>query len=369
MSKQIDRLTIRGFKSIRQLDDFPLRQLNVLIGANGSGKSNFLSFFTMLHELIEDRLQLWVNAHGGADTQLYLGPKITKELVGKLEFGATGYHFHLEPTVDNRLIFRDERIVFPEASDPSHAVDRSFGVGHSEALLDKQLDEALDISAAIHDTMIGWLAYHFHDTSETAGIRRHGSVHDNEYLRGDASNLAAVIYRLRQEHPIVYARVRQYVRVAAPFFDDFKLRPQQANGDETIRLEWRQTGSDYPLQPAHFSDGTLRFIALVTALMQPDPPATILLDEPELGLHPHAVEALGDLIIQAAEQTQLIVSTQSTALLNAFEPEDIIVVDREHGESRFRRLEREALSAWLAEDYTLGELWWKNVFGGLPHHE
>jgi len=103
-------------------------------------------------------------------------------------------------------------------------------------------------------------------------------------------------------------------------------------------------------------------------LLQPEPPSTILIDEPELGLHPFALEILGNLILQAQERTQLIVSTQSAPMLNSFEPDQIIAVERHEGESTFKSLEKTDLKTWL-EDYTLGELWQKNVYGGGPVHE
>jgi len=170
--------------------------------------------------------------------------------------------------------------------------------------------------------------------------------------------------------------IRDTVRLVAPFFDNFLLRPRASNGDEILLLEWIQKNSDYPFHPSQLSDGTLRFIALATAFLQPNPPATILLDEPELGLHPYALEILASLMKKAIigrhprlPRTQLIVSTQSTTLLNAFDPENIIVVDREEGESRFRRLTEQELSVWLDEEYTLGELWQKNIYGGGPVYE
>jgi predicted ATPase len=163
--------------------------------------------------------------------------------------------------------------------------------------------------------------------------------------------------------------IRDTVRLIAPFFNDFKLRPKKRRGDQQLELEWEQVGSDYPFHCSQLSDGTLRFIALATALLQPEPPATVLIDEPELGLHPYALEMLANLILQAMQRTQLIVSTQSPLLLNAFEPEQIVVIDREEGESRFRRLAQDDLSVWLSEEYTLGDLWQKNVYGGGPVHE
>ena len=116
------------------------------------------------------------------------------------------------------------------------------------------------------------------------------------------------------------------------------------------------------------SDGTLRFICLTTALLQPDPPSAIIIDEPELGLHPYAIEILAELIEATARKTQLIVSTQSPALLDYFEPKDIIIVNRKKGASVFERLNKEDLSTWL-KDYSLGDLWRKNIIAGGPDYE
>jgi predicted ATPase len=175
---------------------------------------------------------------------------------------------------------------------------------------------------------------------------------------------------LRDQHKDSYELIRDTIRMVAPFFDDLKLRPQKNGEDEVVQLEWAQVGSDYPFHPSQLSDGTLRFICLATALLQPNPPSTIVIDEPELGLHPFALALLASLFKQAAARgAQVIASTQSAPLLNNFEPEDVIVVDRAEGESRFRRLSAEELASWLAEDYTLGELWQKNVYGGGPSHE
>jgi predicted ATPase len=364
MSAPLDKLTIEGFKSIRKLEDFELRALNVLIGANGAGKSNFVQFFRLLRELIERRLQLAVQTAGGADACLYLGPKVTTTLVAKLCSGAFGYRFTLVPTADNRLVFADEEVLENGAWIP-------YGSGQAEAKITET--NSLAALAFLHHAASGWVAYHFHDTSDTAGVRRQGQINDHEYLRADGGNLAAFLRRISLTNPTDYARIRDVVRLAAPFFNDFKLHPVPWNPD-MIQLEWRQKGSDYPLRASQLSDGTLRFICLATALLQPERPPTMLFDEPELGLHPYALALLASLFQQAAEQSgthatrQVIVSTQSAPLVSEFAPEDIIVVERTRGESVFRRLESTQLAGWL-EDYTLGQLWEKNVLGGGPRNE
>jgi predicted ATPase len=198
-------------------------------------------------------------------------------------------------------------------------------------------------------------------------MRRPRTVRDNEYLRPDAANLAPFLLMLRDAHPVAYERIQDTVRLANPFLEDFKLRPQPSNGDVQIQLEWIQKGSDYPFNVSQLSDGTLRFIALTTALLQPKPPITILLDEPELGLHPYALNLLAAMLKEAATRTQIIVSTQSAPLLDSFGAEDVIVVERRDAESIFKRLSSGDLKEWLG-DYSLGELWQKNVFGGRPSH-
>jgi predicted ATPase len=367
MGQPIDKITLKGFKSIKDLEDFPLLNLNVLIGANGAGKSNFVSFFTFLREAVEGRLSLYVAKKGGADDHLFMGPKITKQIYAYLHFGLNGYKFCLEPTAANSLVYADERIQFDGNPPSTVPVDRSIGNGHLESNLKGQLagGQNKTISEYIYGSISGWIVYHVHDTSDTAATRRSCSIRDNEYLRPDAGNLVAFLLMLHDQHPSVYEKIRDTIRLAAPFFDDFKFRPKASKGDVVIQLEWTQKGSDYPFHASQLSDGTLRFIALATALLQPDPPATILFDEPELGLHPYALNLFAGLVKKAAAKTQVIVSTQSAPLLDNFEAENIIVVERTKGESTFKRLSSADLREWL-KDYSLGELWQKNVIGGRP---
>jgi predicted ATPase len=373
MANTLKKLTIEGFKSIRKLDEFPFSSLNVLIGANGAGKSNFVGFFRLLREIIEQRLQLALaTTEGGADGCLYLGPKVTERLVAKLYFGKNGYEFTLVPTQDNRLAFSDERTVFFGKTADSR---KSLGSGHFEARLKDHKDDIGSWGARpgvpgyVFDAVSDWVVYHFHDTSLNAAVRRPRALNDNESFRQSAENLAPFLYRIQQTSPGSYAHIRDVVRLATPFFDDFKLRPMPTSPD-MIQLEWRQTDSDYPFRANQFSDGTLRFICMATALLQPSRPPTVLFDEPELGLHPYALTLLGNLFKQAAELhgKQVIISTQSALLLNEFEPADIVVVERTNGESTFRRLQAADLSEWL-EEYTLGELWQKNVLGGRPRED
>jgi predicted ATPase len=371
MAKGIDTLTIRGFKSIRELDQLSLRSLNVLIGANGAGKSNFVGFFGLIAAMVQKRLALTVNKLGGADVLLHLGPKVTKSIEANLKFGQNEYRFALEPTSDNRLVFSSEAAVY--YLNPTEPRPKHLGSGHDESkLVDRKDDSGRTAQKGpahyVYEAVASWTVYHVHDTSETASMRRRGSVRDYERLHADAGNLAAFLLHLRENDAAAYGLVRSTIQLVAPYFDDFLLRPKKEGQDEVVELEWKQKHTDYPFHASQLSDGTIRFICLATALLQPRPPATILIDEPELGLHPHALEMLAALLRQAASRTQVIVSTQSPSLLSQFEPEDVVVVDRHDGQSTFKRLDAASLKDWLTQ-FTLGELWQKNYLSGGPTHE
>jgi len=211
-----------------------------------------------------------------------------------------------------------------------------------------------------------WRLYHFHDTSSTSSMKKTGDLHDNRLLRSDGSNLAAFLYLLKERHATAYSLIRRTVQRVAPFFDDFVLEPLALNPNK-IRLEWRHDGSDKYFDASSLSDGTLRFIALATLFLQPREyqPSLLLVDEPELGLHPYAITMLGGLVKMASVDVQVILSTQSSLLLDQFEAQDILVAERAGPATGFSRLDVERLQAWL-EDYSLGQLWEKNELGGRP---
>ncbi len=209
------------------------------------------------------------------------------------------------------------------------------------------------------------MVYHFHDTSPTAPMRRSEIVEDNQRLRNNGSNIAPFLLRLKQSESLhrYYQEVVNATRLILPFFDDFRLDVFQQGGADKVKLSWQQKGSDYPLQPYHLSDGSIRFICLATALLQPNPPSAIVIDEPELGLHPEAIRILAELITDAAQRTQVILVTQSPLLIDQFAIDDIVVVNRKDGQSTFERLSEQDFSEWL-EDYSVGELWTRNVIQG-----
>jgi predicted ATPase len=373
----LKHIEIYGFKSIRELR-LDLRPLNILIGSNGSGKSNFISLFKLLNQAVEQRFQLSVRQAGGANALLYYGRKTTSEARVVLMFEQNGYGCVWVPTNDDALVFKEETgiptsedaLLFKEETGyfqgPGYnrPFSDSYPVALQESVLPRMAEERKRIPKYVLEKLKSWRVYHFHDTSDSAPVKAVGDINDNLYFRSDASNLASFLFMLQKTYPQNYNSIRDTVRMVAPFFDDFILRPTTENQTK-IRLEWKERESDYPFLAHHFSDGTLRFICLATLLLQPYLPSTILIDEPELGLHPYAITVLASLMQSAATRTQVIATTQSISLLNEFSAEDLIVVNRTDSQSVFDHLDEESLAEWL-KAYNLGDLWEKNVLGGRP---
>ncbi len=358
----LDRIKIEGFKSVREMN-FELNNLNVLIGSNGSGKSNFISIFKLLNQVVEQNLQLYVAQSGGADTFLHFGQKSTPKLSIRLRFDKNGYEADLVPAVGDNLIFAKEDCWF-QAKGYDSPYTYNLGTGHKETqLVDKA--QTVEIARYVLKKMKDWKIYHFHDTSDSALVKKTGDVADNAVFKADASNLAAFLYLLQQRNHNTYDIIVRTVRLAVPFFDNFVLRPATLNPNK-IQLEWREKGHPDTYFNAHsLSDGSLRFICLATLLLQPTLPSTILIDEPELGLHPYAITLLASMLRSASTKTPVIVSTQSVPLVNQLSPEDIIVVDRKDGQSEFKRLKEADVENWL-EEFGLGDIWEKNIIGGRP---
>jgi predicted ATPase len=378
-SNALDYITIQGFKSIASVEKLPLKPINVMIGPNGAGKSNFIGVFSFLHEIREGRLRDYVTAAGGAEKVLHFGSKTTKEIYFQIAFrdGVKEYELKLSPTEDDGLFPSSEFAHFMEVLvDPESYPDACPDPLNSRLLAQQQGREAgisdpksQGVARLVRDYLRSWRLYHVHDTSSSSPMRKTAKVDDNEFLRVDGSNLAAFLYYLREKHADSYSLIRRTVQRVAPFFDDFQLKPLQLKPDD-IKLEWRHKSSDQYFDASSLSDGTLRFIALATLFLQPElyRPSVILVDEPELGLHPYAIEMLASLIRQASVSTQVIVSTQSSLLLDHFEPEDVLVANRVEGGTQIARLDATHLRAWT-EDYSLGQLWEKNELGGRPHRD
>lgn len=367
----LDYITIRGFKSIASIEKLALGAINLVVGPNGSGKSNFIGVFSFLHAIREGHLHDYVIKAGGADRVLHFGSKVTPQLEIHISFEeeTNRYEIQLGATDDDQLYPKSEIVYFWDKQKfPRRPFSKSLQAKGVEAGISDS-KQVSDVASHVRDHLGRWRLYHFHDTSASSPMKRMADLHDNEYLRPDGSNLSAFLYFLREKHEESYGLIRRAVQRVAPFFDDFLLRPQRLNPGK-IQLEWRHKGTEAYFAASSLSDGTLRFIGLATLFLQPQSlrPSVILVDEPELGLHPYAITLLASLVKQASVGTQIILSTQSPLLLDHFRPEDVLVADRVDGSTQLTRLESARLEKWL-ERYSLGQLWEKNELGGRPGAE
>jgi predicted ATPase len=367
---ELDHLTVKGFRSIKSIDKLNLQSINILIGANGSGKSNFVETFDFLRALRQGQLVAYTDAAGGAERILHFGSKETSEIEIEVSFrdSINGYRVSLSPTAEDRFRPHDESCWFwKKTTYPGPYYDRLIGKGGEAGISQPQTRKPRkEVAEWVQERLDSWRAYHFHDTSRTSSLKKTADVDDNRFLRADAANLASFLYLLLQLHQPEYQLIRKTVQRVAPFFDDFHLEPLRLNSTK-IKLEWVHKSSDAYFDVTSMSDGTVRFICLCTLFLQPAAyrPSVIIVDEPELGLHPYAITMLANLIKAVATETQIIVSTQSALLLDHFQPEDVLVAELERGATTLKRLQSQDLAEWL-EDYSLGQLWEKNQFGGRP---
>ena len=378
----LQKITIRGFKSLEALDQLELNPINVLIGGNGAGKSNLIDFFKMLRAMMGLRLAEFKNekpslskffgTKGGIENFLFGGLQRTSEISAELLFNnaRNGFRFVIGPTADGKYSFRNEASYYSESSlspdwwEESPGEFRIESALPAKATIDKR-ERRHTRQLYIYDAIASWQIYQFHDTSQFAGARQASPTADCDDLHFDGSNLPAFLLSLKRspQGQISYDQIVDMVRLAAPYFDDFVLEPYKEGDDEKVRLQWHQKDMLMKFQPYHISDGTLRFMCLSTVLLQPTPPKLIIVDEPELGLHPEALEALAELIHRWSARTQFILATQSPSFADFFEPEEIITVNRLNGATRFERQSRERLGKWL-DSYSIGQLWRKNVIRG-----
>lgn len=356
METILNRIKIKGYKSIRELN-LELRPINLFIGANGVGKTNFISFFSLINNIYEQRLKSY-SMKARADRLLYYGSKRTQTIEGFLSFGSNSYDVKLGIADDNTLYIISEESMYSGRSDVYSKTNISESTIKTSAVTrNKWLSDYLE----------SYKIYHFHDTSKGSPLRTECKLKDNHSLKWNGENLPAMLYLIQHKHPKTMLRIESAIQSVMPYFERFNLQPSAMDGS-LIALEWNEIDNhDKYFDANDLSDGSIRFIALTTLLMQPELPKVIIIDEPELGLHPVAIVKLAGMIQSAANRgCQIIVSTQSVDLINHFQPEDVITVDRKDGQSVFERLNSTQLQKWC-KDYSLGELWVKNVINGQPY--
>ena len=363
---KLKSFTIKGYKTIKAIENFEPRPINILIGPNGAGKSNFISFFKFLSWMLnsDGKLQEHVAYLGGANDILHDGADITKSIDAEISIsnrhGINDYKFSLMFAKPDKLVFKEELYRFSRHNIDCKATWSSCGVGHEEANLPQVNNQTTNI---ILNLLRKIIVYQFHNTSDTAPMRLKWSQADGRWLKQNGENLGSCLYRIQNEEKPYYTRIVKYIRLVLPFFDDFDLYPEFGQ----ILLRWKEKGTNKVFNAGQASDGMLRTIALISLLGQNprDLPAVLFLDEPELGLHPSAIDAVAGLIKAASSHCQVFVATQSISLVNNFELEDLVVIDRKGRNSEYHRPDSESLQAYL-EEFSTGQIWEKNIIGGRP---
>lgn len=368
-------VSIKGFKSISAIGQtIEFGDVTVLIGSNSAGKSNLVSFFKMLNYMMTGALQTYIGEQGYANSLLHFGADNTAQIEAKLVFCDDencrySYLFNLVHAGGDTLIFKDEYVNVNEIKN-EEIRGTSLGSGHSESKLPAWYQIGKEPKKReLFSALFKCRAYQFHDTSATSRIRNSVYVGDSDQLHINGGNLAAYLYTLEntEDWNYDYLRIVKRIQAVVPNFKGFVLKPTPLN-DNMIRLDWQEKGSAYRFGPHQLSDGALRFMALTTLLLQPVEklPKVIIIDEPELGLHPAAISALSEMIRSASQNCQIILATQSPRLLDEFNPEEVVIVEKgDDDSSTFKRLSAKELEIWK-DVYNLSELWEKNIIGGRP---
>lgn len=365
---RLKSVEIRGFKSISYQNPLKLDfgEATVLLGANGAGKSNIISFFRMVGFMMRGSLQRFVAEYGMNRQFLYYGPKKTPVMEASIRVGDSAfkevYRFQLKSAVPDRLIISSEEVCRNYESGETLSQMQLHSDFNESALVSSLEKEDKDL----REMLGGCKVFQFSDSSSSSPLRQASAVNSAHYLQSAGDNLASFLYYLKNNYPDSFRRITEYVRDVVPQFHDFYLEPERGY----LSLKWNDTSvNDYVLSADQFSDGSIRFIALATLLLQPKEtmPFVIIVDEPELGLHPYAIDQLNEMIKDASRHTQIIVATQSTAIIDGFSADDVTVIERDPDTDSTiaRKLSEAEYKDWL-EEYTISELWNKNIIGGRP---
>ena len=373
---RIERVHIRGFRSLADVEFLPGAGANVLIGANGSGKSNFVHFFNMLSWMLKSRqLAEFIGREGGADDQLHGGndttPRLDAEIAIRTGTGRNDYQFSLAFAHPDQLLFTKEAFRYSRDDFDTEAAWNYLDSGHREARIVEVGQAhgvgALGSSAQTARTVTYLLrncrAFQFHNTGTTSNFKKSWDAADHAYMRTDGGNLAAILHWLEREDLHRYDLICRQIQRVLPGFDRFQIEEQYGK----VALRWRSKLSDKTYGAHLTSDGSLRFFALATLLNLAEEmlPSVLLLDEPELGLHPMAIALVGDMIRSLAKNRQIIVATQSPLLVDVFDLDQVFVLEIQDGCTELRRPDADQLRTWL-DEFSVGELWQKNLLGGRP---
>lgn len=373
MKSKLTRISVENFKSIGEKQELKLSDVTVLIGANGSGKSNLLSVFRLLNYVSTGALQEFVSNVGRPGALTHYGA--FKDISIQFDFESDSHHnqytLNLMPQQTNQILIHSEELVTEHKLGGGKRRDLLSPFSQESDLLKDALSgyDPKKVNKKVFNAILAGTRYfNFHDTSVESNIKKPSYVNGKPRLMHDGGNASAFLFWLKnsEETYPFYERIIKFIRMAYPQFQDFVLEPDR---NQYNRLDFKDTGGPdaYVLSPFQLSDGTLRFACLATLLLQPKEtiPNVIVLDEPELGLHPVAIGLLANMIFTATENCQVILATQSPLLLDYFDVSQIRTVEREGKVTIVKQPDAEELAGWL-KDYSTGEIWQKNLMGAKP---
>ncbi len=379
-SNKIKSIEVRGFRSFKNVFIQDMPNAMALVGPNGAGKSNLFRFLEMLSAMTDRKLAEFTARNGGANDQLFSGfndqpvkgsptSAIKTSITMLAEPGAARceYSFTAKRTEADSFLFEYESLKFTEHANHKTDVvvlDGSAGKPEPDLTIAAQSGDypsaRRPLAKALVQLLRGCAVYRFHDTDRLKTLQ---DTRGPARLLPHGENLAGILYQLKQHTPERYNRIGDQIRRVVPGFRRFILNPEYGKA----LLRWQADGSDRAISAHMTSDGSLRLFALITLLNMPPEmlPDLILLDEPELGCHPAALELIAGMLQSVSQQNQIILATQSPLLLNGFDLNQVYVAELKDGATEITRAADRAAKHW-SEEMRPSDLWLSNIIGGRP---
>jgi predicted ATPase len=374
----IEKIRLRNILSFGDKgEEITLEPLNIIIGQNASGKSNLVDVVKLLRSLPQDKgLVNFISKNGGISEWIWKGINSDEiaTIQTTMQVGATFeaiYSIDVMSGNSQRLYVTEEMLKLLRLNKESENFEinrndiATIGEKREEALLfniENLIPQKLDLIYYFFRANVQKInAFTDLQTNRSSNIRKPQPPDAlNEFLEEDGSNLALVLNDLEHRGD-TKDKIVENLKKFNPRIKDYSIRILGG----TVQLFIREEGLEKPISAMRLSDGTLRYLCLLAILCHPEPPPLICIEEPETGLHPDILPTIAELMIEASQRTQLIVTTHSDILVSSFSahPEAVLVCEKDEDGTHFKRLEAEKLKVWL-EEYTLGEAWLRGAIGG-----
>jgi predicted ATPase len=388
---KISTLHMHNYRCLVDVE-LPIRDLTVVIGPNGAGKTSLLEVFQLLERGCQQELGSFLASQGGVQAVLShpriagrppcLQIGVELDVQSDQSDAPMDYRFELAGQQVGYMI-NSERLEWqfdPQAKKPFQYIDahrdRLYYADPTKAVKMAQPDwdyNRLELALAqvpkmyrepetLRSMFASTRHYSFLDVSPRAVVRSSQSLTPDTRPGPNGENLYSALYNMRASHRDIYERIGALLEQG---FADFKRLEFPVVGAGQVTLAWYERGSREPLYPNQLSEGTLRFLWLITILLATPEPALLLLDEPEVSMHPELLKLLAALLQDASVRSQIVVATHSPDLIRWLQPEEVLIADKEDGVTRFTWADELDLDEWL-EEYTLRDLWLMGNLGGRP---